>query len=64
MIRLNKCTKNDETWQDQRVYNVVVTIIELFHTKYLEIAEVDKQYIFVTRQLTLTDVLTSQYILS
>jgi len=51
MIRLNKCTKNDETWQDQRVYNVVVTIIELFHTKYLEIAEVDKQYIFVTRQL-------------
>jgi len=64
MIRLNKCTKNDETWQDQRVYYVVVTIIELFHTKYLEIMEVDKQYIFVTRQLTLTDVLTSQYILS
>jgi len=64
MIRLNKCTKNDETRQDQMVYYVVVTIIELFHTKYLEIAEVDKQYIFVTRQLTLTDVLTSQYILS
>lgn len=51
MIRLNKCTKNDETWQDQRVYYVVVTIIELFHTKYLDIADVDKQYIFVTRQL-------------